>query len=299
MAVCRQNCSQVIFTIEKGEGLKSVARRLEEEKLIKNDFAFLIRGIFDRADRQIQAGNFYLDAGMSPGQIMRELAHGTLDVRVTLLEGWRREEIAEELAGKLESGSSNFKKSEFLKLTSNLEGRLFPDTYFFSKGAEAAKIVNALSQNFEKRTAGLNITPKILILASLVEREAREAADRPIVAGILFRRLENDWPLQVDATVQYARANLKCKNENLKCDWWAKELTKADLAVNSPFNTYLYPDLPPSPIANPGLASIRAALNPAKTDYLYYLTGKDGQMHYAKTLEEHNANVQKYLFIPE
>lgn len=298
MTLCQQNCTQVIFTIEKGEGLKKVSGRLAEEKLIKNNLAFLILGFLNRSDRQIQAGNFYLDAGMSPRRILSELAHGTLDVRITLLEGWRREEIAEELADKLGSSNSNFKKSEFLKLTANLEGRLFPDTYFFSKEANAVKIVDALSQNFEKRTAGLNITPKSLILASLVEREAREAADRPIIAGILLKRLENNWPLQVDATVQYAVGSRKCKAVIEKCEWWTKNLTKADLGIQSSYNTYLHPGLPPAPIANPSLAAIRAVLSPTKTDYLYYLTGKDGQMLYARTLEEHNDNIQKYLFAP-
>lgn len=135
-----------------------------------------------------------------------------------------------------------------------------------------------------------SLTPdNVLILASLVEREARASADRPIIAGILLKRLRDGHPLQVDATVQYAIGYTHSDG------WWRKELTTDDLKFKSPYNTYINAGLPPGAICNPGLSSITAVIHPTPTDYYYYLSDKSGQMHYARTLEEHNANIARYL----
>lgn len=137
---------------------------------------------------------------------------------------------------------------------------------------------------------------EVLILASIVEREVKFNNDRPIVAGILLKRLEKNWPLQADATVQYAIASAKCKGKSAKCgNWWPKNLTREDLKIKSPYNTYLYPGLPPGPICNPGLAAIEAVLNPVGSEYWFYLSDEEGKMHYAKTAEEHEENISKYL----
>ncbi len=154
------------------------------------------------------------------------------------------------------------------------------------------------------RKTGLTLN-EIVILASIVEREAQNDNDRPIVAGILLKRLEIGMALQTDATIQYALATTNClsrealakwdKPSSINCDWWPKNITNQDLKIASPFNTYLNPGLPPAPISNPGLAAIKAVVYPQKTNFLYYLSDKNGQMHYAQTIDEHNQNIQKFL----
>lgn len=292
-AVCKKDCLPQIFVIKKGESLGQIAQKLESQGLIRSSFFFQIEAARLRIVRKIQAGDFRLNPGMAPCQIGQELTFGTLDHWITIIEGLRREEIAEKLEAELSGEDSEFSKVEFLKKTVHLEGRLFPDTYLIPKNATAERIISIMTSNFEKKTAGA-LGKEDLILASLIEREAKQNSDRPIIAGILAKRLQASWPLQVDAAVQYAKAERECSLGG-KCDWWPKNLTKNDLKIDSPYNTYLYQGLPPTPICNPGLSSIKAAQNPTETFYWYYLSDRQGEMHYAKTLEEHNKNIQKYL----
>lgn len=277
--------------VEKGESLGSVAQRLEQEKLIRSSVAFQILASKEGISRKIQAGDFRLNPKMSPLEITRELTHGTLDRWVTIIEGWRREQIAEKLS---ESGLEKFKQEEFLEESKNLEGKLFPDTYLIPRDADAKKVVEILTKNFTKKTP--MPSKEVLILASIVEREARNKDDRPIVAGILLKRLEKDWALQADATIQYAVATAHCSLSTVHCqNWWPKSLTREDLKIKSPYNTYLYPGLPLGPISNPGLAAINAVLEPVESDFWFYLSDREGKMHYAKTAEEHEENISKYL----
>lgn len=294
--VCQKNCQSQIFVVKKGESLGEIAQRLEAQGLIRSSLFFQIEATRLGVIRKIQAGDFRLNPSTAPSETARLLTHGTLDAWVTIIEGLRREEIAEELVRQLADGGedSKFSKEEFLKRTIGLEGRLFPDTYLFPKEATAERIINIMNLNFEKKTAGLSLGEEDLILASLIEREARQENDRPIVAGVLLKRLKASWPLQVDAAVQYAKAEKECVASKT-CEWWPKKLTRQDLEIDSPYNTYLYPGLPPAPICSPGLSSIKAAQNPTATDYWYYLSDWQGKMYYAKTLEEHNQNIQKYL----
>jgi len=293
-SVCEKNCQPQIFVIKKGEGLSEIAQKLEDQGLVRSSFFFQIEATRLGVVRKIQAGDFRLNSSMMPSEIARLLTHGTLDRWVTIIEGLRREEIAEKLVDQLGGKDSKFSKEEFLEKTIGLEGRLFPDTYLFPKEATAERIISFMNLNFEKKTAGLLLKEEDLILASLIEREVRGANDQPIVAGILLKRLKASWPLQVDAAVQYAKATRQCRGKD-GCVWWPKGLTKADLKIDSSYNTYLYQGLPPTPICNPGLSSIKAAASPILTDYWYYLSDREGKMHYAVTLEEHNKNIQKYL----
>ena len=293
---CSINCQNKIFIIKKGGSLGEIAQNLEDESLIRSSLAFQFVVAKLGITRDIQAGDFRLNPGMSPEEIAQELTLGTLDRWVTLIEGWRREQMAEEIAAELEGEESLFNQSEFLNLTKNLEGRLFPDTYLIPKEADAQRVVSYLTTNFDEKIKNLGVNQQTLISASIVEREAKFAEDRPIVAGIIFNRLDSGMPLQADATVQYAIATKHCSLNTDHCEeWWPKGLTKRDLQFDSPYNTYLYTGLPPAPICNPSLASIEAALNPQETDYWFYLSDRQGKMHYAKTLGEHNANIEKYL----
>ncbi|MCX6701950.1 MAG: endolytic transglycosylase MltG [Candidatus Zambryskibacteria bacterium] len=178
---------------------------------------------------------------------------------------------------------------QFLTLAKSNEGYLFPDTYFISKTAKSMDVINMMKENFEVKINSVSgiatSTHKlkdIIIMASILEGEALPK-DRNIVAGILWKRLEMGMPLQVDSTFAYING----KN--------TYELTLDDLKIDSPYNTYKYRGLPPGPISNPGLEAIISAINPIKTKYLYFLTEKDGTIHYAKTFEEHKRNKELYL----
>ncbi len=214
-------------------------------------------------------------------------AYGIPLIRMTFPEGMSVREMAAEVASTYPSISAE----EFISAGQSYEGYLFPDTYFFSPSADAASIVSAMRTNFNAKIAPLSneidsseySLRDIIILSSLVEKEARTNTDMRIVAGILFNRLKIGMPLQVDAVFGYIY-NRATYSPSL-----------ADLKVNSPYNTYTHTGLPPGPIDNPGLNSIEAVLNPIKTKYLYYLTGKDGLMHYATTYAGHQSNLRKYL----
>jgi len=196
--------------------------------------------------------------------------------------------------------------SEFLSLTDDKEGYLFPDTYLFPQNASVQTIVNIMTNNCENKwgqikqaaqSQGLT-KQQVVTLASLLEREAKTDDSRQMVAGILLKRLRTPgWLLQVDASVQYIKDSRNCVNGNWvdpECDWW-QPVTKVDLQIDSDFNTYIYPDLPPSPICNPSLSSLSAVVEAKESDYWFYITGNDNLMYYAKTLKEHNANISKYL----
>ena len=287
------------FVIKKGESLSSVAFRLQKEGLIKSGAAFKILVVFEKLESQIQAGSFLLKPSLTPKEIAVFLTRGTTDIWLTFPEGWRKEEFARRLTSNLE----NFDQEGFLDLAKNHEGELFPDTYLIAKDASASAVFHLLQDNFQKKfdedltqiasQAGLS-QKEVLILASLVEREAKHDQDRAMVAGIFLKRLKADWPLQVDATMQYALANLRCSQTEDDCDWWLTP-TATDKKIDSPYNTYKYKGLPPTPICNPGLASIEATVYPQNSDYWFYLSDASGRMYYAKTVEEHNKNISQYL----
>jgi UPF0755 protein len=183
----------------------------------------------------------------------------------------------------------------------SLEGYLFPDTYYFDPHVTSHDIIDRLLRTFDQRfSADLrdaaqkqNLTVhQAVTLASIVEREAQVPDERPLIAAVYLNRLRLGMPLQADPTVQYALA--ADPQSVAKYGWWKRDLTLDDLHFKSPFNTYQNPGLPPGPIANPGLASIRAVANPANVKYLYFVAKGDGSHAFAETLDEHNRNVQKY-----
>jgi len=182
-----------------------------------------------------------------------------------------------------------------------MEGFLFPDTYLFPREVRAGSVTSAMKNTFDKRVSEIGGDKSselkledVVTLASIIERETKTDAERSVVAGIFLNRLEIGMGLQADAATQYAVASERCSVNSGQCNWWPI-LTLADLQIDSPYNTYKYRGLPPAPIANPGLSSLKAAINPTETDYLYYLHDSDGKIHYAITLDEHNANVRRYL----
>ena len=208
-------------------------------------------------------------------------------VRVTFIEGITVQKAATQIA----SAFSTISIAEFISAGQPYEGYLFPDTYLFLQSADADSIVKTMRANFETKIAPLSAQinasghslSDIVIMASLVEKEARTSVNRRIVAGILWHRLALGMPLQVDAVFGYI----------FNRDTYSPSF--ADLKTESPYNLYLHKGLPPTPIDNPGLDSLDAAISPTKTNYLYYLTGSDNLMHYASTYAAHQANQRKYL----
>lgn len=292
MPVDPKEMTSEMFVVERGEGVKNIAARLAGARLIRSSTGFYLLVKFMGIEHNLQAGDFRLNRSMDTKTVARELTHGMLDAWVTTLEGWRVEEIAAKLNKELD-----IPESEFIKVAR--EGYMFPDTYLVPRDATVGAVATLFRSTFdEKVDASLRNDAKklglsfgeVITLASIVEREGRSEEDRPVIAGILLKRLKADWPLQADATLQYALGY-----QTGEKSWWKKNLFDEDKKIDSTYNTYLHPGLPPGPIANPGLASIKAVIYPKETDYWYYLHDSNGRAHYARTLEEHNQNSATYL----
>ncbi len=291
LPVDRSDKSSEIFIVRPGEGLNSIINNLKEKKLIRNRMAFFAIVYQLGIDKKIQAGDFRLSKSMGAYDVANNLTHGTLDIWITIPEGWRKEEVAERI-------SKNFDIPEVEFVEKAQEGFLFPDTYLFPKEATADTIISILTNTFENKFATLDEKRKKLgltkvqtvTLASLVERESKFDSERQGIASVLLRRYREGIPLQIDATVQYAMGY-----DAAKKTWWPVPLSE-DLKINSPYNTYLNPGLPPGPISNPGLTSLEAVADAdPNTPYLFYVHDKQGKVHFARNGEEHERNIQKYL----
>lgn len=309
------NSDSVSLTIEKGESVTQIADKLERAGLIRNALIYRLFVRLSGFESRLQAGNFQLARNLPMKELTYSLTRGTTDQTVTTLEGWRIEEVAEyfdknKVVSRDEfleaAGSAKF-NYDFLpnydKLDQpyrRLEGYLFPDTYKIAAQSSAETIINVMLRNFSSRVTlqmrsdaaknKLSLADSVN-LASIVEREAAKDSDRSIVAGILLKRLQTPgWRLEADATLQYGLGFDKDEKT-----WWKKGITEDDLKSGSAYNSRLQGGLPPTPISSPGISSIKAALYPQATDYWYYINDSTGAAHYAKTLEDHNANVQRYL----
>jgi UPF0755 protein len=279
-----------LVSIEPGESVAAIAADLKDARVIESPLAFkAIVRLTGRAGH-MQAGT-YLFSRENAFTVARRVAAGETGIkpiRVTFPEGYASFDMARVLAARL----PGFDAGTFAALgREQWEGYLFPDTYDFIPGTTPEQAVERMVANYEAKRASfaadLAVSPhseqETITMASIVEREAATPEDRRIVAGILWKRLALPMRLQVDAPFAYLHED------------WSYAPTHEDLEDDSPYNTYRRDGLPPGPIGNPGIDAIEAALHPADTPYLYYLTGKDGTMHYAKTFEEHKANVARYL----
>ena len=291
-AVNKADSALISFTISQGETVRQVADRLEKEGLIRSTVAFFLKARFTPLGQNIQAGDFVLSPSMDLSTIAESLQHGTTDVRITIPEGWRNEEIAMKI-----SREFGLPESEFLKVAK--EGYMFPDTYRIPKETTAGEIGSMFLSNFDKKVKTLDLAKmeekeltldSLIKIASLVEREAKLNEDRPMVASVILNRLDLGMKLDIDATVQYALGFQPAQK-----NWWKKNLTLADLEIDSPYNTYIIAGLPPTAIANPGLAAINAVLETPDTAYLYYIADSSGKSHFAADLESHQRNIAKYL----
>jgi len=279
-----------LVTIPQDASAHEFAAILSEQHIIRHALFFRVAARVTLLDRHLDTGIYAFSKPESLPVVLWRMSHaehGIAAEKVTITEGMTRYDIADILSKNL----PGFDAKSFLANSSTSEGYLFPETYFFMPGDPQDAIVPRLRAQFASSTA--SIAPElasskhtehdIVIMASILEREAKTPEDMRIVAGILWNRIANGMPLQVDATFGYIH------QQN------GYTPTAADLASDSPYNTYRNRGLPPTAISNPGLAALTAAAQPAKTSYLYYLTGSDGKMHYATTYEGHKKNVQLYL----
>ncbi len=278
------------ITIEKGQTLFSISKELYDAGAINNRRTFEMLVMIFGSDISISEGEYYFDKPVSVFQIAMRITGKEFGIerkKITFPEGFSNKEMADRLSATLPS----FDKDLFLSLADGQEGYLFPDTYNFFPSTTADVIVSSLKKNFQKKIVPLEEDMKssghsleeVIIMASIIEKEAKGENDRELVSGILWNRIEAGIPLQVDAPFLYLLGKE------------SKDLTKKDLAIKSPYNTYINKGLPPKPINNPGLAAITAAIHPESSDYFYYLHDKDGNIHYAKTYAEHKKNIEKYL----
>ena len=252
-----------------------------------------------RKHNAIRPGGYNVSENMTAWQLADKLTSSPDMKWVVIPEGWRKEQIGELLAetfGWSDDDLDRWNTSITKMKIDYIEGTYFPDTYLIPVSDSELDIANRMTKNFDEKfspyisqfaeqnirwTTGLKV-------ASIIQREAAGKNDMPLIAGILWNRLNSDMNLEIDATVQYARGKTDT-------GWWAPVTAEDIKNIDSPYNTYKNKGLPPFPIDNPGLPAIEAVLHPAETDCLYYLHDRDRQIHCAKTLEEHQANIEQYL----
>lgn len=283
------NFSTVAITVEPGASVRNVGALLAEKQVIKSPALFELCSRVVAKKGTISAGNYLFETPAHVCRVAYRMSrglYGNTQVRVTIPEGSTYREITNIIAGKY----TDFNKSEFLSLAKPLEGTLFPDTYFFFPGITSQGIIDELIETYHKKTAKLLDTVsdpqkkrEIIIMASILEREANNAEEAKVISGILWKRIAIGMPLQADATLKYTTGR------------GSDELTLDDLRTDGPYNTYTRTGLPPGPIGNPGLAMIESAMNPEKSPYLYYLHDNSGKVYYAKTHDEHVRNKNRYL----
>jgi UPF0755 protein len=292
---------QTDVVIPRGSSFGQVAGLLRDKGVLAHPLAFRLLARLRHVDNDVKAGEYRFPAHQTSDAVLQRIVRGEqFAIWVTLPEGYTAREIAQALAGR-SLGDAGLYERTFLQAggisidgvqTPNLEGYLFPSTYLIPIDDSPAAVAKVLVDQFRRelppdaarRARALGQTvPGVVTVASLVEREGKADEDRPLIASVIYNRLRLGMPLEVDASIEYAFP----EHHDV--------ITKRDLEIDSPYNTYRHLGLPPTPIANPGKASLDAAFAPAKSDYLYYVAKPDGHSAFAKTLQEHNANVERYL----
>jgi UPF0755 protein len=290
-------------TIEPGSGTRTIGQRLVEAGVVRDDPTFRAALWRTGRARTLQAGEFRFDRAMTPIEVIEKIARGDVySRRITFPEGLNMREMARiyeqqgfgKAAAFIKAANDPAAIREIDAAATDLEGYLFPETYAVKGGMPAAALVGSMVGRFrqlftadmQQAAQALGLSSRDAVtLASLVEKETAQPEERPIVAAVYLNRLRLGMGMQADPTVIYALQRAGRYNGNLRRD---------DLSFDSPYNTYRYPGLPPGPIASPGLASLKAAVSPAKVDYLYFVSRNDGSHVFARTLAEHNENVRQY-----
>lgn len=277
--------------ITLGTSVVNIAKQLKEANVVRSEFVLYAVLVAYYEPSDIKASTYIFSTPLSVHEVARALTEGNYSydlLRLTHKEGMSVKALASDVANNL----PYINEREFITYATPYEGELFPETYFVPKDITLENLVALMREMYTSITQALYAIPtehnltqqEILVLASILEREANSPKTMQEVVNILLRRLEIDMPLQVDATMEYIL------NKPLA------ELTSEDLEIDSPYNTYKYFGLPPTPIGNPGADALRAVLNAtSNTPYLFYITDEDGNFYYAKNFDEHRANIARYL----
>jgi UPF0755 protein len=277
-------------SIPSGTTLDEAAASLKERNIIRSAYLFEVLVRMAGSQHHLIAGEYFFPGKESVLSVALRLGAGDFEVdpaRVRVFEG----STVEEIGALLNKSIPDFDLAAFMREARGKEGYLFPDTYFFMPGQDEHAILGAFANNFATHIAKIqsqidasgHSLSDVIVMASILEREAASTYDRRVIAGILWKRIKLGMPLQVDAVFPYIIG----KN--------SFDLTRDDLKTESPYNTYVNKGLPPGPIANPGLDAILAAVTPIQTSYVYYLSDNEGVMHYSDTYAQHLAAKQKYL----
>lgn len=297
-----ENSSQIKeFRILPGMSLDEIVNKLAQEEMVCSKTVFKFYNLLTGQAKKLKAGNYLLKSGQSIFKLTKILVEGPTAVSVIISPGMTLKEIDEKLSslkiiknGDLINFEPVLVKTDYgwLNEVYNLEGFLFPDTHYLLPGSDPQIVIRRFLDNFEAKALPFfekkNKLLEIITLASLLEKEIPDQEEQRIAAGILLKRLAINMPLQVDATLVY----IKCQGKFLNCP----RLSESDYKVDSPYNTYLYNNLPPTPICNPGLGAIESVINFKKTDYWYYLSDPESKKTiFSITLDEHNQNRVKYL----
>ncbi len=286
----REFVPDTVVTISNGMTFRQAGQLLQEKKIIKSAGLMQVCAQIISANESVIAGEYVFEKpqnACSIGYRVTRGLFGTTRIKITIPEGSTNRDIADILAKKI----PNINVDEFIAKAKDREGYLFPETYFFFKTSSVDQIIDRLQNEYTQQVTPLYPDMKgtnrsesdIIIVASILEREAKNKDEAKIIAGIMYRRMQIGMPLQVDATFLYSVGK------------GSSELTLNDLRTDSPWNTYTRTGLPPGPIGNPGMDMIYAAIHPEMSRYLYYLHDRNGQIHYAITHDEHVRNKQKFL----
>jgi UPF0755 protein len=294
------NANASDFTIAPGDSFRSIARRLTDMGIIHSPLKFRLIARLQKQDKRIMAGEYRLSSNLAPGEILAKFTNGEVILhRLTVPEGYNIEQIAQLVAAAGFAKADDFLAAatdpqliESLKINAlSLEGYLFPDTYHFPRTIDPPKIIGTMVRQLKStftpaweaaaRQKGFTLH-QVLTLASIIEKETGDPAERALISSVFHNRLKKRMRLETDPTVIYGIPNFD------------GNLTRKHLYTPGPYNTYLNEGLPPGPIASPGAESIKAALFPKNTDYLFFVSKKDGTHHFSTHLAAHNRAVKKY-----
>ena len=276
--------------IEPGMSISAITKQLESQNVVKSALLLYVVLLTSYEPENVKASTYYLDTPLSVFAVADMLVRGDFNANLisfTHIEGERASHVAENAALQL----TDFNAAEFMMLASTSEGKLFPETYRIPKDFTEVELLDLMLETYEKNIAPLREDFKlvdlseneVVILASIIEREANSIESMKMVSGILQNRMRIGMGLQVDASMEYI------------LDKPLKELTAEDLKMDTPYNTYLYRGLTPTAIGNPGLDALKAVLEPTPSEYMFYITGDDGNFYYAETFDEHKVNIARYL----
>jgi UPF0755 protein len=289
-----------IFLIRPGSNIKSIAQDLARERIINDPWLFILLAKVKGLETKVRAGEYQIDPALTADEMLLMFAEGSaIQYNLTVIEGWSFQQLLATLAEDpiIEQNLAGKTGAEIMQIlgypNQHPEGMFFPDTYRFPKGTSDIDFLkrayqvmqNHLQREWEQRESGLPLKTsyEALILASIIEKETGAEFERPLIAGVFIERLRRNMRLQTDPTVIYGIG-----------EDFDGNIRRSDLRKDTPYNTYTRAGLTPTPIALPGLESIRAALNPAKTDALYFVSKGDGTHQFSATLDEHNAAVMRY-----